>query len=112
MTNEWRNQMSENRLRVLARVSAKASSMEQVRTILIGLVDATRKEPGCLSYQFLQNRSDPNGSKQRGRESYLEAKNKDSRPLWIASMVQAGVNVSLARRTLIFPARFSICARS
>jgi quinol monooxygenase YgiN len=52
--------MSENRLRVLARVSAKASSVEQVRTILIGLVEATRKEPGCLSYQFLQNRSDPN----------------------------------------------------
>jgi quinol monooxygenase YgiN len=52
--------MSENRLRVLARASAKASSVEQVRTILTGLVDATRKEPGCLSYEFLQNRSDPN----------------------------------------------------
>ena len=51
--------MSENRMRVLARVSAKASSVEEVRTILIELVDATRKEPGCLSYEFLQNRSDP-----------------------------------------------------
>lgn len=51
--------MSENRLRVLARVSAKASSVDLVRTILIALVDATRKEPGCISYQFLQNQSDP-----------------------------------------------------
>ena len=51
--------MSEKRLRVLARVSAKASSVKQVRTILIALVDATRKETGCISYQFLQNRSDP-----------------------------------------------------
>ena len=51
--------MSDNRLRVLARVSAKASSVELVRTVLIGLVEATRKEPGCLSYQFLQNQSDP-----------------------------------------------------
>ncbi len=51
--------MPEHRLRVLARVSAKADSVEHVRAILIGVVDPTRNEPGCLSYQLLQNRSDP-----------------------------------------------------
>jgi len=51
--------MPDNRVRVLARVTAKTSSVEQVRAILIALVDATRKEPGCISYEFLQNRSDP-----------------------------------------------------
>ena len=51
--------MPEHRLRVLARVSAKADSVEHVRRILIGVVDPTRNEPGCLSYQLLQNRSDP-----------------------------------------------------
>ena len=51
--------MPEHRLRVLARVSAKADSVEHVRGILIGVVDPTRNEPGCLSYQLLQNRSDP-----------------------------------------------------
>ena len=51
--------MSENHLRVLARVSAKADRVQQVRAVLMGLVDPTRNEPGCLSYQLLQNRSDP-----------------------------------------------------
>jgi quinol monooxygenase YgiN len=52
--------MLEDRLRVLARVSAQEDRVEQVRAILIGLVDPTRREPGCLTYQLLQSRSDPN----------------------------------------------------
>jgi len=49
----------DNRLRVLAKVSAKAGSVQDVRAILIGLVEPTRREAGCLTYQLLQNRSDP-----------------------------------------------------
>lgn len=46
-------------LRVVARVAAKANSVEQVRAILMGVVEPTRREPGCLSYQLLQSQADP-----------------------------------------------------
>lgn len=46
-------------VRVVARVTAKASSVEQVRAILIGVVEPTRAEAGCISYQLLQNLSQP-----------------------------------------------------
>jgi quinol monooxygenase YgiN len=51
--------MSNTSLRVIARVAAKAERVEQVRAILMGVVEPTRREPGCLSYQLLQNQADP-----------------------------------------------------
>jgi quinol monooxygenase YgiN len=51
--------MPNTSLRVIARVAAKADSVEQVRAILMGIVEPTRREPGCLSYQLLQNQADP-----------------------------------------------------
>jgi quinol monooxygenase YgiN len=46
-------------LRVIARAKAKTDQVAQVREILTALVDATRREPGCLSYELLQNHDDP-----------------------------------------------------
>ena len=46
-------------LRVVARIVARADSVAEVRSILTGLVGPTRGEPGCVSYELLQNRSDP-----------------------------------------------------
>lgn len=46
-------------LRVIARVKAKADHVAQVREILSALVEPTRRESGCLSYELLQNSSDP-----------------------------------------------------
>ena len=46
-------------LRVIARVKARPDYVAQVQDILRALVDATRQEPGCLSYELLQNNSDP-----------------------------------------------------
>ena len=46
-------------VRVIARVLAKAANVEQVRSILIGVVEPTRAEADCLSYQLLQNLSQP-----------------------------------------------------
>ncbi len=46
-------------LRVIARVKARPDYVAQVRDVLRALVDATRQEPGCLSYELLQNNSDP-----------------------------------------------------
>ncbi|MGC4098502.1 MAG: putative quinol monooxygenase [Nitrospira sp.] len=46
-------------LRVIARVKAKAGHVTQVQAILSALVEPTRRESGCLSYELLQNGDDP-----------------------------------------------------
>lgn len=46
-------------LRVIARARAKIEHVAQVQEILSALVEPTRREPGCLSYELLQNSSDP-----------------------------------------------------
>lgn len=46
-------------LRVIARVRAKTEHIAQVREILAALVEPTRRELGCVSYELLQNSSDP-----------------------------------------------------
>jgi quinol monooxygenase YgiN len=51
--------MSNMSLGVIARVAAKADRVEQVRAILMGVVEPTRREPGYLSYQLLRNQADP-----------------------------------------------------
>lgn len=33
--------------------------IDETRSLLAGLVEPTRKEPGCASYELLQNRADP-----------------------------------------------------
>jgi quinol monooxygenase YgiN len=46
-------------LRVIARARAKTEHVEKVREILSALVEPTRHESGCVSYELLQNSSDP-----------------------------------------------------
>jgi len=46
-------------LRVVARIKAKSEKVYEVRELLCGLVEPTRKESGCVSYELLQNREDP-----------------------------------------------------
>jgi len=50
--------MPENSIRIVARVVASPDSVSQVRTILSDLVEPTRKEAGCISYELLQNQTD------------------------------------------------------
>jgi quinol monooxygenase YgiN len=50
--------MPENSIRVVARLVAKPDSVDQVRSILSDVVDQTRNESGCISYELLQNRTD------------------------------------------------------
>ena len=45
-------------LRVIAHARAKPDHVAQVQEILTALVEATRREPGCLSYELLQNHAD------------------------------------------------------
>jgi quinol monooxygenase YgiN len=51
--------MPANPLRVVARIKAKPERVDEVRELLCGLVEPTRKESGCISYELLQNREDP-----------------------------------------------------
>ncbi len=46
-------------LRVVARIKAKSDKVGEVRDLLCGLIEPTRKESGCVSYELLQNREDP-----------------------------------------------------
>ena len=50
--------MPQNTMRVVARISALPNSIDEVRSCLSDLIEPTRKEPGCISYELLQNRSD------------------------------------------------------
>ncbi|UVT14332.1 MAG: antibiotic biosynthesis monooxygenase [Nitrospira sp.] len=47
--------MSDTSLRVIARVKAKEDQIAQVRKILSAVVEPTRREAGCLSYELLEN---------------------------------------------------------
>ena len=48
-----------NGLRVVARIKAKQDKIEEVKRLLSGLIEPTRKEAGCVSYELLQNSQDP-----------------------------------------------------
>ena len=46
-------------IRVIARIVSKPDSVEQTRALLTGLLEPTRKETGCVSYELMQNRQNP-----------------------------------------------------
>ena len=51
--------MPDNPLRVVARIKALPHRVSEVRSILTELIEPTRKEAGCVTYELLQNKSDP-----------------------------------------------------
>ena len=51
--------MSDQAVRVVARIVARPGKVEDLRAVLHGLVEPTRKEPGCVTYELLQNKTDP-----------------------------------------------------
>ncbi len=51
--------MAGDTLRVVARVQARPNKVNELLSVLSSLVEPTRKEPGCLSYELLQNNEDP-----------------------------------------------------
>ncbi|MBX9690645.1 MAG: antibiotic biosynthesis monooxygenase [Candidatus Obscuribacterales bacterium] len=48
-----------HRVTVVARLKAKAGLEEQVKQELLKMVEATRKEKGCLNYDLHVDNSDP-----------------------------------------------------
>ena len=51
--------MLQNGLRVIARIRAKHDKVNEVGRLLFGLIEPTRREEGCVTYELLQNREDP-----------------------------------------------------
>ena len=51
--------MSQETVRVIARLRAKPGKEAELRTIAAGLIAPTRKEAGCIRYELLVNEADP-----------------------------------------------------
>ena len=51
--------MSNQTLQVVAHIVALPEKVEQLKALLIGLIEPTRAEEGCLKYELFQNRTDP-----------------------------------------------------
>ncbi|MGB3508352.1 MAG: putative quinol monooxygenase [Microcoleaceae cyanobacterium] len=51
--------MSQETLRVVARIIALPNRVEEVKSILISIVLPTRQEKGCINYELLQNHTNP-----------------------------------------------------
>jgi len=48
--------MASDTLRVVAILLAKPDKVDELRTLLAGLLQPTRAEPGCISYEMLENK--------------------------------------------------------
>ncbi len=48
-----------NTIRVVARVVAIPEKVDEVKAILIGLIEPTRQETGCMTYELLHNQAEP-----------------------------------------------------
>jgi quinol monooxygenase YgiN len=46
-------------IHVIARHWARPETVDEVRRILLSLIEPSRAEPGCLKYELLQNADDP-----------------------------------------------------
>jgi len=46
-------------VRVIARVTSLPDKVEELKTLLLNLVEPTRSEKGCVSYQLLQDKTNP-----------------------------------------------------
>ncbi|MFQ5989904.1 MAG: putative quinol monooxygenase [Candidatus Methylomirabilales bacterium] len=50
--------MGQDSLRVIARVKARVDKGDELQAVLLGLIAPTRQEPGCITYEMLQNKED------------------------------------------------------
>ncbi|MDF5710311.1 MAG: putative quinol monooxygenase [Nostoc sp. S4] len=51
--------MTNQTIRVVARVIALPNKIEEVKAVLLELIEPTRQEPGAIKYELLQNQYDP-----------------------------------------------------
>jgi quinol monooxygenase YgiN len=51
--------MTEKGIRVVARLTARADKIDALHSLLLGLLEPTRAESGCIRYEPLHNLADP-----------------------------------------------------
>ena len=51
--------MRDQAVRVVARIVARPGKEDEFRALLMGLIEPTRREPGCVTYELLQRNTDP-----------------------------------------------------
>jgi quinol monooxygenase YgiN len=51
--------MSENYLKVVAIAETSSDKAEELKSICLGLIEPTRKEKGCISYELYQDTTNP-----------------------------------------------------
>lgn len=51
--------MTNPTLRVVARLIAVPEKVDALKTVLLALIEPTRQESGCISYELLQNQFEP-----------------------------------------------------
>ncbi|MEG4502845.1 putative quinol monooxygenase [Microcoleus sp. F6_B4] len=51
--------MSKTTLRVVARLVAFPDKVAELKSLLLSIIEPTRKEKGCIKYELLQNQAEP-----------------------------------------------------
>ncbi len=46
-------------VRVVARIPAKLEKVDELQALLLGLIEPTREEEGCIQYDLWHNQKDP-----------------------------------------------------
>ena len=94
--------MARDTLRVIARVKARADKVDELRSVLSSLVEPTQKEPGCLSYNLLQNNEDPTDftlveewESNKALESHLATKHFKDAQVKLPDLVAAKADIRL-----------------
>ena len=50
--------MAGESVRVVAKITSQPDKVEELKSVLLGLVEPTRLEKGCVGYQLVQDKSD------------------------------------------------------
>ena len=64
--NQKTQKMSEKTLHVVAIAETSADKAEELKSVCLGLIEPTRKEVGCISYNLYQDSTNP------GRFTFIE----------------------------------------
>ena len=51
--------MNKDTLKVVAIAETSADKAEELKSICLGLIEPTRKEEGCISYELFQDKDNP-----------------------------------------------------
>jgi len=51
--------MSKQTIRVIAHLIALPEKVEELKSLLLSIIEPTRQESGCIKYELLQNNNDP-----------------------------------------------------